>query len=93
MVQSVVAPLHDIVAVPDAVSVPLALSVYVLEVCVNTKPDGQPASTNNGQPPPPPPPPAEPDPVAVTLMPLPTAHNNLAVKLLPDTVISTEVAG
>jgi hypothetical protein len=93
VVQSVVAPLHDMVAVPDTVSVPLALSVYVLEVCVNTKPEGQPACTSNGQLKLPAQVAVEPDPVAVTLMPLPTAHNNLAVKLLPDTVISTGVAG
>ena len=94
MVQSVVAPLHDMVAVPDTVSVPLALSVYVLDVCVNTRPEGQPDCTSNGQLKLP----AqvavvEPDPVAVTLMPLPTTHNSLDVKLLPDTVISTGVIG
>lgn len=93
MVQSVVAPLHERVPVPDTVSVPLALSAYVLEVCVNTKPEGQPACTSDGQLELPAQVAVEADPVAVTLMPLPTAHNNLVVKLLPDTVISTGVAG
>ena len=93
MVHSVVAPLHAMVPVPDTVSVPLALSVYVLEVCVNTTPEGQPGCTSDGQLKLPAQVAVEPDPVAVTLMPLPTLHNSLDVKLLPDTVISTGVGG
>jgi hypothetical protein len=93
VVQSVVAAPHDRVPVPVTVSVPLALSVYVLEVCVNTKPEGQPGCTSGGQLEPPAQVAVEPDPVAVTLMPLPTVHSSMAVKLLPDTVIPTEVDG
>ena len=93
MVQSVVAPLHERVPVPDTVSVPLALSVYVLELCVNTRPEGQPACTSGGQLRLPAHVAVEPDPVAVTLMPSPTLHISLDVKLLPDTVISRGVIG
>jgi len=94
VVQSVVVPLHDSVPIPDTVSVLLALSVYVLEVCVNTQPEGQLACTSDGQlklpvqvav--------VELDPVAVTLVPLPTTQLSLVVKLLPDTVISKVPAG
>jgi len=93
VVQSVVAPLHESVPVPDTVSVPLALSVYVLEVCVNTQPEGQLACTSDGQLKLPVQVAVEPDPVAVTLVPLPTTQVILAVKLSPDTAIAREYAG
>ena len=92
--QSVVIPHPTKMPAPDTVSVPLALSVYVLEVCVYTQPDGQLACTSDGQlklpvqvav--------VEPVPVAVTLVPLPTTQPSLVVKLLPDTVISKALAG
>jgi hypothetical protein len=69
------------------------LSVYVLEVCVNTRPEGQPSWTSGGQVELPAQVAVEPDPVAVTLMPAPTVHSRVDVKLLPDTVIPTEVDG
>jgi hypothetical protein len=93
VVQSVVVPLHDSVPIPDTVSVLLALSVYVLEVCVNTQPEGQLACTSDGQLKLPVQMAVEPDPVAVTLVPLPTTQLSLVVKLLPDNVISNVLAG
>ena len=93
MVQSLVIPHPTNEPAPDTVSVPLALSVYVLEVCVNTQPEGQLACTSNGQLKLPVQVAVEPAPVAVTLVPLPTTQPSLVVKLLPDTVISRVLAG
>ena len=88
MVQLVVTPHPTNVPTPDAVSVPFALSVYVTEVRVNTHVEQVPIAVG-GQLNVPFQVAMEPDPVAVTLRPVPSSHESLAIKLLPDTVIGT----
>ena len=86
VVQLVVTPHPTSVPTPDEVSVPFALSVYVTEVRVNTHVEQGPTAVG-GQLKDPFHVAVEPEPVAVTLSPVPSSQEILAIKLLPDTVI------
>ena len=92
MVQLVVVPHPTNVPIPDAVSVPFALSVYVTEVRVNTHVEQVPTAVG-GQLKVPFHVAVEPDPVAVTFRLVPSVHAILVIKSLPDTVIGAEPPG
>ena len=92
VVQLVVTPHPTSVPTPDAVSVPFALSVYVTEVRVNTHVEQVPTAVG-GQLKVPFHVAVEPEPVAVTLRPVPSSQEILAIKLLPDTVIGAVPPG